>query len=166
MPTLHQGDLDGKSRRFGIVVARYSKAPGAPKPLGEMLLDGCVERLLRAGVSESAIEIAYVPGSFEIPVVAKALAAKGSFDAIIALGAVIRGDTAHFDFVAGEAARGVARVGLESGVPVIFGVLTCDTPAQALERVGGAAGHKGIEAAEAALETASVLRRVARGGAR
>src|SRR5262245_58746689 len=161
MPTLYQGDLNGASRRFGVVVARYSKAPGAPKPLGEMLLDGCIERLIRAGVSESAIEVAFVPGSFEIPIVAKALAAKGTLDAVIALSAVIRGETAHFDFVAGEAARGVARVALDSGVPVIFGVLTCDTPYQALERAGGSAGHKGIEAAEAALEVVSVLHRIA-----
>lgn len=166
MPTVHQGDLAGKSRRFGIVVSRFSKAPGARKPLGELLLEGCVERLRKAGVSDGAIEIAYVPGSMEIPIVAKAMATKGTVDAVIALGAVIRGDTAHFDYVAGETARGVARVSLETGVPVLFGVLTCDTPEQAIERAGGAAGHKGVEAAEAALEVVNVLRRVGGGAPR
>ena len=122
------------------------------------LVNGAVDVARRAGVADDAIELVWVPGAFEIPVVAATLASSGRVDAVLCLGAVIRGDTPHFDYVAGQAASGVAKVGLDTGVPVIFGVLTTDTAEQAEARAGGKAGNKGADAALAAIETVNVLR--------
>jgi 6,7-dimethyl-8-ribityllumazine synthase len=160
MPIVYKGDLDGSSRRIGIVVSRFSKVQVQGKSLGEVLLLSCLERLREARVPCEAIQVVHVPGAFEIPPVARELAVKVGCEVVIALGAVIQGETPHFDYVAGETARGVALVSLETGVPVIFGVLTCATVSQAIERAGGKHGHKGLEAAEAALEIASVRQKL------
>lgn len=146
-----EGVLDGRGLRFGIVVARFNEL------ITTQLLNGARDGLRRHGLADDAIDVAYVPGSLEIPVVAQALARSGRYDGVICLGAVIRGATAHFDYVAAGVAQGIARVSLESGLPVIFGVLTTDTIEQALERAGTKQGNKGWDAAVAAIETARVL---------
>jgi 6,7-dimethyl-8-ribityllumazine synthase len=138
--------LDASGLNFAILVARFNGA------ITEKLLDGAREALTKCGAKSQ--QVFYVPGAFELPFAAKKLAGRGGFDAIVALGAVIRGDTPHFDYVAGEAARGLQQVGLETGVPVIFGVLTTDNWEQAEARAGGAAGNKGFDAAMTAIEMA------------
>jgi 6,7-dimethyl-8-ribityllumazine synthase len=148
----YHGRLDGTGLRVGIVVARFNEMVTRP------LLDGAREGLVRLGVDADAIDVAWTPGCFEIPPVAKRLAELGRYDAVICLGAVIRGETPHFDYVAGQAAAGIARAGLETGVPVIFGVLTTDTVEQALNRAGLKAGNKGHDAAVAAVEMATLMR--------
>ena len=153
---VHSGSLDAKGMRFGVVVARFNEL------ISQRLLDGAVESLIGHGVSDDDIEVAWVPGSFEIPIAARELAEGGRVDGVVCLGAVIRGETAHFDYVAGEAARGIASVHASTGVPAGFGVLTVDTLEQALERSGGTHGNKGAEAAAAAIEMASLLRRLRR----
>ncbi|HKE00100.1 MAG TPA: 6,7-dimethyl-8-ribityllumazine synthase [Planctomycetota bacterium] len=163
MPTLYRGDLDGAGRRVAVIVSRFSKVAIRKTSIGDVLLEGCVRRLEEAGVASTSIEIAYVPGAYELPLAAKEMAGSRRFDAVVALGAVVRGETPHFEYVAGECARGLAAVALDSGVPIAFGVLTCDDETQAVERAGGKHGHKGIEAAEAALEMANVLARIRRG---
>ncbi len=150
MTTL-EGSLDGRGLRIGIVCGRFNEFVVNP------LLDGARRGLRRHGVADDAIDVAWVPGAFEIPVAAKAMAASGRYDAIIALGAVIRGATAHFDYVAGQAAAGIQRIGLDTGVPVMFGVLTVDTIEQAIERAGTKAGNKGEESAVGAIEMARLL---------
>lgn len=140
--------------RVGVVAARFNG------PIVEELLNGCLKRLRELGVDEERVEVHRVPGAFELPVAAKALAQTRRFQAIICLGAVVRGETPHFDYVAGEAARGVAEVARSEGVPVIFGVLTTNTEQQAWDRCGGKHGHAGQRAAEAALEMIVVLRRI------
>ncbi len=142
---------DGAGRRIAIVAARFNGE------VVERLVDGATGALAAAGVSQDDIVVVWVPGAFELPLAARAAASGGSFDAVIALGTVIRGETAHFDFVAGEASRGLQDVALATGVPVSFGVLTTDTVAQAMERAGGAHGNKGRDAATAALEMIGVL---------
>lgn len=144
------GELDATGMRIAIAVARYND------DLTGQLLAGARKRLRQSGADQ--VTVAWVPGAFELPLVAQRLARSGAVDAVICLGAVIRGDTAHFEYVAGECARGIARVGLDTGVPVIFGVLTTEDRAQALARVGGAQGHKGEEAAATAIEMVSLLR--------
>lgn len=146
-----EGDLLGRGWRFAIVIARFNET------IGRRLLDGALDGLRRHGVADEAIAVAWVPGAFEIPLVARRLAASGRHDAVICLGAVIRGGTPHFDYVAGNAAAGVAAAGRETGVPVIFGVLTTDTIEQAVERAGTKAGNNGFGAAVAAIEMANVL---------
>ena len=146
-----EGNLIATGKKFGIVVSRFNDF------ITSKLLEGAVDTLRRHGVEDAAITVARTPGAFEIPLVAKKMAASGSYDAIIALGCVIRGSTAHFDYVAGEAAKGVGQVSLETGVPVSFGVLTTDTIEQAIERAGSKAGNKGADAAAAAIETANLL---------
>ncbi len=149
----YEGTLDATGMRLALVVARYNR------DVTEALLAGA-ERVARdRGAQE--VTVVWVPGAFELPLVAKHLAASGRVDAVVCLGAVIRGDTAHFDHVARECASGIARAALDTGVPVVFGVLTVDDRAQALARVGGEAGHKGEEAAEAAIEMVSLLRDLA-----
>ncbi len=143
------GDLGG--RRFAVAAARFNGI------VTSKLLEGATAAFRRHGVAEEDIDVVWAPGAFELPLVAQRLAASGQFDAIVCVGAVIRGETAHFDFVAGECARGVQRVALESGVPCIFGVLTTDTLEQALDRAGGKHGNKGWESATAAIEMASLL---------
>jgi 6,7-dimethyl-8-ribityllumazine synthase len=152
------GHMDGAGRRFGIVVARFNEL------VTRQLLAGARDALVRHGVGEDDIEVFWVPGAWEIPGLAGRLEATGRFDAIIALGAVIRGATPHFDFVAGEAARGLGMLASEARTPVIFGVLTTDTLEQALERAGTKAGNKGADSALAALEMADLYDRVAEAG--
>jgi 6,7-dimethyl-8-ribityllumazine synthase len=149
---VHEGMLQGSGLRIGVVAARFNET------VVKALVDGALDVAHRTGVADDAIELAWVPGAFEIPVVAQALARSGRVDAIVCLGAVIRGDTPHFDYVAGSAANGVAKAGLEAGIPVLFGVLTTDTPEQAEARAGGKAGNKGADVMLAAIETANVLR--------
>jgi len=152
MGRTYEGGLTGTGLRFGIVVSRFNEF------VTSRLLAGATDVLRRHGVAEADIDVAWVPGSFEIPLVAQRMAATGRYDAVICLGAVIRGATPHFDYVAGAAATGVAQVGLQTGVPVIFGILTTDTVEQAIERAGTKAGNKGAEAATAAIEMANLLR--------
>jgi 6,7-dimethyl-8-ribityllumazine synthase len=147
-------DIDGAGMRVAIVVSRFND-----HITGE-LLDGARHALRAHNVAESEVTVAWVPGAFELPLVAKHLASSGSCDAVVCLGAVIRGDTPHFDFVAGEAARGLQEAALATGVPIVFGVLTTDTLQQALDRIGGCEGHKGEEAANTALEMIELLRRL------
>ncbi len=148
---VYEGSLVGAEGRFAIVVARWNDF------IGRSLLDGAQEGLRRHGIPEERVDIAWVPGSFEIPLVAKKVAASGKYAAVICLGAVIRGATPHFDYVAGGVASGIASVSLETGVPLIFGVLTTDTIEQAIERAGTKAGNKGHEAALAAIEMANLI---------
>jgi len=156
--TIYEGHLGGRGLRFAIVVARFNDF------ITSRLLEGALAGLRRHGVAEESVDVAWVPGSFEIPVAAKALAQSGRYDAVICLGAVIRGATAHFDYVAGQAASGIAQVALQTGVPCIFGVLTTDTIEQAIERAGTKAGNKGYEAAISAIEMATLLQRIQGGG--
>ena len=144
--------IDGA--RFAIVAARFNAS------ISDALLEGALATLAEHGVPDDHVSVVRVPGAFEIPITTKRLAASGRFEAVIALGAVVRGGTPHFEYVAGECARGVARVALDEDVPVIFGVLTTDTDAQALERAGGREGNKGHEAAIAGLEMVTLLRRL------
>jgi 6,7-dimethyl-8-ribityllumazine synthase len=152
--TVYEGMLSGRGKRFGVVVGRFNEF------ITGKLLDGARDALLRHEVDEAAIDIAWTPGSFEIPLVAKRLAQTGRYDAVICLGAVIRGSTPHFDYVAAEVSKGVANVGLDTGVPIIFGVLTTDTIEQAIERAGTKAGNKGFEAAMSAIEMADLIGRI------
>ena len=148
--SIHEGALDGSGLTLAIVVARFNEfATGK-------LLAGAEDAARRYGVARH--EVFWVPGSFEIPVVAKRLAQSGRYDAVVCLGAVVRHETAHFEYVAGQAAEGIQRAALDTGVPCIFGVLTCDTEEQALERAGGKRGNKGFEAVETAVRVANLLR--------
>jgi 6,7-dimethyl-8-ribityllumazine synthase len=150
-----EGDLIGTGLKVGIVVSRFNEL------LGGRLLSGAKDALTRHGVAEDDIDIAWVPGAFEIPVVAQKLAEAGRYDAVIALGVVIRGATPHFEYVAAEVSKGVAKVSLDSGVPVAFGVITADTIEQAVERAGTKAGNKGWDAAEAAIEMVNLFKSLA-----
>jgi len=149
-----QGNLTGKNVKAAIVVSRFNEF------ISSRLLDGALDCLKRHEVPDDQITIAWTPGSFEIPLVAKKLAASGKYGAVLCLGAVIRGGTPHFDYVASEAAKGVAQAGLETGVPVLFGILTCDTLEQAIERAGTKSGNKGFQAAMAALELIDLFRQI------
>ncbi|HSA06343.1 MAG TPA: 6,7-dimethyl-8-ribityllumazine synthase [Candidatus Gastranaerophilales bacterium] len=151
MVKVYEGNLTAEKGKFAIVIARFNEF------IGSKLLSGCIDALKRHGVDEENIEMAWVPGSFEIPLAAKKFAASGKYDAVIALGAVIRGSTPHFDYVASEIAKGVAQVGLETSVPVIFGVLTTDNIEQAIERAGTKSGNKGADAAKTAIEMVNLL---------
>jgi 6,7-dimethyl-8-ribityllumazine synthase len=153
MPTI-EGDLTPPTGRFAIVAARFNAF------VCDALVAGALDGLKGCGVSEDKVDLVRVPGSFEVPLVAKQLAARGRHDAVICLGAVIRGDTDHYDFVAGAAAEGILRAGLDTGVPVIFGVLTCDDEAQALNRAGKGPGNKGYEAAHVAVEMVNLLKKL------
>ena len=152
-----QGHLNASGMRLGLVVGRFNAF------ITEKLLDGALDAIERHGGDAAGAEVVWVPGAFEIPMVAKAMADTGRFDAIIALGTVIRGATPHFDYVAAEVSKGVGAVGLHTGVPVAFGVLTTDTIEQAIERAGTKAGNKGADAAMAAVEMVDVLRKVTNG---
>ncbi|VAW35299.1 6,7-dimethyl-8-ribityllumazine synthase [hydrothermal vent metagenome] len=146
-----EGSLQGTGRKLGIVVARFNSF------IAEKLLEGAIDSLVRSGVNDDDIDVARVPGAFEIPLVAQKMARSGRYDAVIVLGAVIRGATPHFDYVAGEVAKGTAQVMLDSGVPVLFGVLTTESIEQAVERAGTKAGNKGSDVAVAALEMINLL---------
>jgi 6,7-dimethyl-8-ribityllumazine synthase len=154
LPKIIEGELLVRDLRFGVVMARFNEF------VVDSLLKGALDALRRHGASDKQIEIVRVPGAFDVPVVARKLALSRRYEALIALGAVIRGQTPHFDYVAGECASGLARIALESGVPIAFGVLTTDTMEQAVDRAGGKAGNKGADAALAALEMANLLRRL------
>jgi 6,7-dimethyl-8-ribityllumazine synthase len=154
MSKVTEGQLVSKGLRFAIVVARFNSF------ITERLLAGALDALARTGCAESDIEIVKVPGSWEMPVVARELAAQKRHNAIICLGAVIRGDTPHFDYVAGEAAKGLGQVAAQTGVPVAFGVLTCNSLEQAIDRAGAKGGNKGFDAAMTAVEMADLLRRL------
>lgn len=154
MPTFLEGKLNATGLKFGIIVGRFNSF------ISERLLEGALDAILRHGGSDGDIQVARVPGAYEIPLAAKKMAATGRYDAIICLGAVIRGSTPHFDYVASEVAKGVAHVSLESGIPVAFGVLTTDTIEQAVERAGTKAGNKGFDAAMTAMETANLFREI------
>jgi 6,7-dimethyl-8-ribityllumazine synthase len=155
MPKTIQGDLTAKGLKFAIVASRFNDFITAK------LLDGAMDGLTRHGASESDIEIVKVPGSFEIPLVARMLAQTKKYNALICLGAVIRGATPHFEYVSAEVSKGVASVSMETGLPVIFGVLTTDTIEQAIERAGTKSGNKGWDAALSAIEMANLMRQIA-----
>ena len=148
------GNLIGRGLKIGVVSSRWNDF------MGSRLLEGSKDALIRHGVNAEDIDVALVPGSFELPLAAQKMANSGRYDAVVCLGVVIRGATPHFDYVAGEATKGIAQVGLQSGLPVTFGVITCDTLEQAIERAGSKAGNKGVEAALAAIEMANLLRQI------
>lgn len=152
MGTTFQGELQGSGLRVGVAVSRFNETVTA------RLLTGAREALAQHGVGEEDVDVAWVPGAFELPLAAKKLAESHRYDAVVCLGAVIRGETAHFDFVAGEAARGVQLVGLETGLPVAFGVITADTLEQAMDRAGGRVRNQGYDAVVTAIEMATLLR--------
>jgi len=154
MGKLFEGVLLGKGLKFGVVVTRFNEF------ITQKLLEGAKDALIRHGVSDEDIDIAWVPGAFEIPLVAKNLALTKRYDAVICLGAVIRGATPHFEYIAAEVTKGVAKVGLETGLPVSYGVITADTLEQAIERAGTKAGNKGFDAAVDAIEMANLLREI------
>ena len=153
-PKTHRGRLSADGFRFAIVASRWNDF------LTSKLVDGAIEGLESLGAREDAVGVFMVPGSFELPLTAKKLADSGEYDAIIALGVVIRGETAHFDYVAGEAAKGIGHVAMQTGVPVMFGVVTANTLEQAINRCGVKAGNKGYEAALSAVEVANLYREI------
>ena len=157
---VHEGSLVATGLKVALVVSRFNSL------ITEQLLSGAADALRRHGVADADIDVYKCPGTFELPALLKRVAAAGRFDAVVALGAVIRGGTPHFEYVAGEAVKGVAQVAMEADCAVVMGVLTCDTMEQALERAGVKAGNKGAEAAVAAIEQAQVLRQVAGKGLR
>ena len=154
MPHIIQGDLSGKGLKFGIVAARFNDF------ITSRLLEGAIDGLQRHGVAEADIEVLKVPGAYEIPLAAKMLAKSKKYNAIICLGAVIRGATPHFEYVSAEVSKGAAMVSMETGLPVIFGVLTTDTIEQAVERAGTKSGNKGWDAALSAIEMANVMKQM------
>jgi 6,7-dimethyl-8-ribityllumazine synthase len=151
MTHLYEGSFDGRRLRVGVVVARFNEA------VSERLLAGALDGLKRHGVAEEDVSVAWVPGAFEVPLVAERLASSGEFDALVCVGAVIRGETAHFDYVAGESAAGISAASRKTGIPIANGILTTEDADQAIQRAGGKAGNKGFEAALAALEMANLL---------
>ncbi len=148
---IYEGKLIAKDQKFGVIVGRFNEF------IGGKLLSGALDGLKRHGVDEANIEIAWVPGAFEIPLVAKKMASSKKYDGVICLGAVIRGATPHFDYVSSEVTKGIASVSLDTEIPVVFGVLTTDNIEQAIERAGTKAGNKGYEAAVTAIEMANLL---------
>jgi 6,7-dimethyl-8-ribityllumazine synthase len=152
--TIYEGDFAPPPGRFALVAARFNSL------VVERLVAGALDALKRHGVADDSIDLVRVPGSFEIPLVAHQLAASETYAAVICLGAVIKGDTDHYDHVAGQAAAGVAQTALATGIPVVFGILTCDTLEQALDRAGGKAGNKGFDAAVTAIEMVNLLRKL------
>lgn len=154
MPTTIEGKLDATGLSFGIVVSRFNEF------ITGKLLEGALDALVRHGASADQVTVAWVPGAFEIPLAARKMAASKRYDAVICIGAVIRGGTSHFDFVAGEASKGIAQASLETGVPVIFGVITTETLDQAIERAGTRLPNRGFEAAVTAIEIANVMKQL------
>ncbi len=155
MPPVMQGTLSAEGQRFAVVMSRFNEF------ITTKLLAGAVEALTSHGCQDSQVTCVQVPGAFELPLVAKKLAESGSYDAVICLGCIIRGETPHFEYIAAEAARGLAQVALSTGVPIVFGVITADTVEQAIDRAGGKGGNKGVEAALVALELTNLLRGLA-----
>lgn len=146
-----EGSLSADGKKFGILVARFNSF------IAERLVEGAIDTLVRSGASDDDITVVRVPGAYEIPLIAQKMARSGKYDAVICLGAVIRGATPHFDFVAGEAAKGIAMASMDADLPIIFGILTTDTIEQAIERAGTKAGNKGSDCASAAIEMVSLL---------
>jgi len=153
---VYEGKLLAENLKFGIVISRFNEF------ITKKLLDGAMDTLTRHGAKTEAVSVAWVPGTFEVPLVAQKMASSGKYDAVICLGAVIRGATPHFDYIAAEVTKGIAQVGLSTGKPVIFGVITADTIEQAIERAGTKAGNKGSDAAQAAIEMANLLVEIAK----
>ena len=151
MAHVYQGEMLGAGKKFGVVVSRFNEFVTA------RLLGGAQDCLARHGVADDDIDVVWVPGSFEIPVTALRMAGSGRYDAVVCLGAVIRGQTPHFDYIAAQVSKGVAQIGVSTGVPTIFGVLTTDTIEQAVERAGSKAGNKGADAAASAIEMANLF---------
>lgn len=154
MTKILEGNLNAEGRKFGIIVGRFNDF------ISSKLLEGALDCLKRHAANMDNVHVAYVPGAYEIPLTAQTLASTGSYDAIICLGAVIRGSTPHFEYVSGEVAKGISRVSLDTKVPVIFGVITTDTLEQAIERAGTKAGNKGWDAAMSAIEMAALLKNI------
>ena len=154
MSKVFQGVLLGEGLKFGVVVSRFNEF------ITRKLLDGAQDALLRHGVSEGNIDVAWVPGSFEIPLIVKRLAEAKRYDAVICLGAVIRGETPHYEYIATEVTKGIAKLGLETGLPVTYGIITADSLEQAIERAGTKAGNKGFDAAVDAIEMANLLKSI------
>ena len=154
MANIIQGNLTTNNEKFCIIISRFNEF------IGSKLLSGAIDELVRHGIKEETIDIIWTPGAFEIPVIAKKAAKTGKYDAIITLGAVIKGATGHYDFVAAEVSKGIAHVSLDTGVPVIFGVLTTDNLEQAIERAGTKAGNKGFEAVTTAIEMINLLKQI------
>lgn len=152
MTKIIEGKLDASGQRFGLLVSRFNSF------IGDRLVEGALDALVRHGAEAESIELVRVPGAYEIPLAAKKMAESGRYDAIICLGAVIRGSTPHFDYVSAEVSKGIASVGLETGVPVTFGVLTTDNLEQAIERAGSKAGNKGADAAISAIEMVNLFK--------
>jgi 6,7-dimethyl-8-ribityllumazine synthase len=149
-----EGELTAKGRRFVIVVSRFNEL------IGRKLLEGALDCLNRHEAADNAVDVIWVPGAFEIPLTAKKAAETGMYDSVICLGAVIRGETPHFDFIAAEATKGIALAGMQTGVPVIFGVITSDTVEQAVNRAGTTAGNRGFDAAMAAIEMSNLMGKI------
>ncbi len=154
MPNFYEGHLLGQGLKFAIVAGRFNEF------ITNRLLGGALDALNRHGVADQDIEVVWVPGAFEIPLAARRMALSGRYDAVVCIGAVIRGATPHFEYVASEVAKGIAKIGLESGVPAIFGVITADTIEQAIERAGTKAGNKGWDAAVTAIEMANLMKKL------
>lgn len=152
MPNIIEGKLDAKGLRVGLLVSRFNSF------ISDRLVEGAIDALLRHGADKESIAVVRVPGAYEIPPAAKKMAESGRYDAVVCLGAVIRGATPHFDYVSAEVSKGIASVSLDSGIPVAFGVLTTDTIEQAIERAGSKAGNKGFDAAMAAVEMANLYK--------
>lgn len=152
MPKVYEGKLVAEGLKFGIVAGRFNEF------ITGKLVEGALDALARHGAADDDVEIAWVPGSFEIPLAAQKMAQSGKYDAVICLGALIRGSTPHFDYIAAEASKGIAQVGMSTGVPTIFGVITTENIEQAIERAGTKAGNKGFDAAMTAIEMANLLR--------
>lgn len=149
-----EGELTAVNKSYAIIVSRFNEL------IGSKLLDGAMDCLLRHDASQDSIDIIWVPGAFEIPLVAKKAAESGSYNAVICLGAVIRGETPHFEFIASETAKGIAQASLETGIPIIFGVITSDTVEQAVNRAGTTAGNRGFDAAMAAIEMSNLMGKI------
>jgi 6,7-dimethyl-8-ribityllumazine synthase len=149
-----EGELQAKGLKFGIVISRFNEF------ITSKLLDGAKDALVRHGAKEDDIDVAKVPGSFEIPMIARKMAAKGVYSAVICLGTVIRGATPHFEYISAEVSKGIASASMETGVPIAFGIITCDTIEQAVERAGTKSGNKGWDAAMTAIEMAQLLKKV------
>lgn len=152
MPKIIEGGLSAKGLRFGVVISRFNDF------IGDRLMQGAVDTLIRSGALDADIEIVKVPGSFELPIAAQTMIKKGRYDAIICLGAIIRGATPHFDYIASEAAKGIAKISIETGFPIAFGIITADNLEQAIERAGTKSGNKGRDAALTAIEMANLFK--------
>jgi len=149
-----QGHLNAQNRKFAVVISRFNEF------ISQKMLDGAMDCLLRHGADEKNVTIHWVPGSFEIPLIAQKTATSGQYDAVICLGTIIRGDTPHFEYIASEVAKGIAHVSLDSGTPVAFGIITADTTEQAIERAGTKSGNKGWDAALSAIEMADLIKKI------